>query len=285
MTDPVPELAEQIAPDSQAADPTITRVAIVTAVETSGDRRVQLDIADVAWINRLQDTQLSVGDRVSVLQQGPTMLVIGRLVGPDGFTPIGTMLPFAGASTPAGGQWLLCNGSAVSRSTYAGLFAVCGTTYGAGNGTTTFNLPNLVDRLPMGAGSTYGRGSTSSGSVTLSTSNMPSHNHSVSGTADSGGSHGHSLSGSVGSVGDHTHGVGNQSTRSDILAGGGTTTASNGSGSTGSAGGHSHSLSGSADSGGGHTHSLSGTVGSSGSGTSFTPTGPYLALTYIIRAL
>lgn len=52
------------------------------------------------------------------------------------------------ASTPAG--WLLCNGQAVSRTTFAALFAAIGTAYGVGNGTTTFNVPDLRQRFPMG---------------------------------------------------------------------------------------------------------------------------------------
>jgi microcystin-dependent protein len=51
--------------------------------------------------------------------------------------------------------YLLCNGSAVSRSTYAALFAVYGSTFGSGDGSTTFNLPDFRDRMPIGAGSTY----------------------------------------------------------------------------------------------------------------------------------
>lgn len=60
--------------------------------------------------------------------------------GPTGVEPTGAMIPYAGASAPAG--YLLCNGSAVSRTTYAALFAVIGTTYGSGDGSTTFNVPN-----------------------------------------------------------------------------------------------------------------------------------------------
>lgn len=54
--------------------------------------------------------------------------------------PAGVIVPFAGTTVPAG--YLLCDGSAVSRTTYAALFAAIGTTYGAGDGNTTFNLPN-----------------------------------------------------------------------------------------------------------------------------------------------
>lgn len=57
--------------------------------------------------------------------------------------PTGTILAFGGVTAPNG--FLICNGSAVSRTTYANLFAVIGTRYGAGNGSTTFNLPKLND--------------------------------------------------------------------------------------------------------------------------------------------
>lgn len=56
---------------------------------------------------------------------------------------------FAGSTIPTG--WLLCDGSAVSRTDYAALYAVIGTTYGAGNGSTTFNLPNLQDKFVQGS--------------------------------------------------------------------------------------------------------------------------------------
>ncbi len=60
----------------------------------------------------------------------------------------GIVVPFAGAAAPAG--WLLCSGAAVSRTQYAQLFAVIGTTYGSGDGKTTFNLPDLRGRVPVG---------------------------------------------------------------------------------------------------------------------------------------
>ncbi|PIZ31052.1 MAG: hypothetical protein COY40_03010 [Alphaproteobacteria bacterium CG_4_10_14_0_8_um_filter_53_9] len=63
-------------------------------------------------------------------------------------TPTGTVVPFAGAAAPTG--WLLCAGQAVSRTTYAALFAVLGTTYGAGDGSTTFAVPDLRGRAVFG---------------------------------------------------------------------------------------------------------------------------------------
>lgn len=67
-----------------------------------------------------------------------------------GFVPTGVVLPFAGATAPAG--FLLCNGAAVSRTTYAALFAVVSTTYGAGDGSTTFNVPDTRSRALVGMG-------------------------------------------------------------------------------------------------------------------------------------
>lgn len=63
--------------------------------------------------------------------------------------PTGIVQSFAGITIPDG--WLLCDGSAVSRTDYADLYAVIGDTYGAGDGTTTFNLPNLVDKFVQGS--------------------------------------------------------------------------------------------------------------------------------------
>lgn len=97
-------------------------------------------------------------------------------------TPTGTVQAYAGTSSPKG--WLLCDGSAVSRTTYAKLFALIGTTYGAGDGSTTFLVPDLRERVPVG----YKSGSTEFGTLgatygakthTLSISEMPSHSHTV----------------------------------------------------------------------------------------------------------
>lgn len=60
-----------------------------------------------------------------------------------GVLPTGSILPYGGSTVPTG--WLLCNGGSISRTTYENLFAVIGTSYGAGDGSNTFNLPNLID--------------------------------------------------------------------------------------------------------------------------------------------
>lgn len=93
-------------------------------------------------------------------------------------TPSGTVAMFAGASAPT--NWLLCDGSAVSRTTYANLFAAIGTTFGSGNGTTTFNVPDLRGRVAVGKnGATFSTLGGTGGEEThlLITSEMPSHTH------------------------------------------------------------------------------------------------------------
>lgn len=64
--------------------------------------------------------------------------------------PAGSIMGWTTTTAPAG--WLECDGSAINRTTYAALFAVIGTTYGIGNGSSTFNVPDLQDRMMAGAG-------------------------------------------------------------------------------------------------------------------------------------
>lgn len=97
--------------------------------------------------------------------------------------PSGFLADFAGGTVPSG--WLLCDGSAVSRVTYASLFAAISTRWGSGDGSTTFNLPNLARRTKVGSGGA-GSGTLSNtvGSTggsethTLTTPEIPAHTHS-----------------------------------------------------------------------------------------------------------
>lgn len=73
--------------------------------------------------------------------------------GKKSVTLAGMVMAFAGSTPPTG--WLKCDGSAVSRTTYASLFVAIGTKYGAGDGSTTFNLPNLTGRVPLGMDGSY----------------------------------------------------------------------------------------------------------------------------------
>lgn len=95
----------------------------------------------------------------------------------------GSILMFAGTTAPSG--YLVCDGSAVSRTTYATLFGIIGTTYGTGDGSTTFNLPDLSGRVTMGVSSGYALAATG-GEEThqLLTTEIPGHTHGIP-------SHGH----------------------------------------------------------------------------------------------
>ena len=106
--------------------------------------------------------------------------------------PTGGLMMWPTASPPTG--YLLCNGSAVSRTNFAALFAVIGTTFGVGDNSTTFNLPNYTNRVPVGAGGLYAAAATggSKDAVVVShthtaTVTDPGHSHQTgSTTSDTG---------------------------------------------------------------------------------------------------
>ena len=131
----------------------------------------------------------------------------------SGTIPSGLIAIWSGSTGSIPSGWLLCNGASVSSSTYPGLYAAIGHTYG-GSG-SSFNLPDARNKMVIGAGSSYGLGNTGGSSTSsLSISNMPSHNHSVNinhGHSFTQGSHHHSMSGlshsHTMSGGTHAHGA------------------------------------------------------------------------------
>ena len=176
-----------------------------------------------------------------------------NLTGIEGI-PTATIVPWSDSAVPSG--FLECNGAAVSRSTYADLFAIVGTTYGSGDGSTTFNVPDLQDNVAVGKSGTKNLASTggantvtstgnvggSTANATLSTSQLASHSHGIQITRAAPDSD----SNKVGRGGNQNLGTAN--------------TNSSGSGS-------------------GHSHNMSATF--SGDATSVIQ--PYLTIIYIIK--
>ncbi len=113
------------------------------------------------------------------------------------------MWPLASApSISSGGTWLVCDGSPVSRTTYDDLYALLTTTYGAGDGSNTFNLPDLKARVPIGYNAT-----TIADTDTSDTDNFPNDVRSARAVADVGGEEGHTLVASEVPTLQHTHTV------------------------------------------------------------------------------
>jgi microcystin-dependent protein len=190
-------------------------------------------------------------------------------------TPTGTIQMWTTASAPVG--YVLCNGVAISRTTFSNLFSVIGTTFGAGDGSTTFNVPDYTNRMPYGAaiGSTGGSVTTA-----LSTANIPSHTHGFSGTTGTMNSnnvhshsvydpgHAHSFTLPFGPVNTSYSGGGQ-----GLFGGGNYGYGTDGAGTNISINGVDIN----------HTHGFSGTTGSTGSGTSFNTISPYLGINFIIK--
>ncbi len=217
--------------NDQSANGT-TNYAVLSS--SSGDTYVNAKSGQTIYFrNNNQD----VGTWTSSALNVSTSLAVGGI---SFSQPVGMVVLWSTGTAPTG--WLICDGAAVSRTTYAALFAVISTTYGAGNGSTTFNLPNMTGRVVAGVtgsgGYTLG-GTGGANSVTLSTANMPSHTH--TGTTGSAGSHNHGGSTVAGGTHSHTASTDNQGNHQH--------------GSTSDAGGE-HNHGGGTQWAGDHTHTV-----------------------------
>lgn len=231
-------------------------------------------------------------------------------MGDSFLVPTGAVVPYAGGSRPSTG-WLLCDGRAVSRTTYKRLFRVLGTKYGLGDGSTTYNLPDLRARFPIGMGGAVPfLGAT--GGTFQHTHTGGSHTHAVGTlTVDMESTHTHGV-GSIAASSEsaHTHGAGSLATSTtgahthDVTvpadptpsAAGAVQVGREGTITSTSAGDHSHTMSGSTGAGSSHTHTVTGVSAagdahshalSGATDTAGTATGPadppYLVLQYLIK--
>lgn len=226
--------------------------------------------------------------------------------------PVGTINTYAGTTAPSG--WLLCDGAAVSRTTYASLFSVIGETFGAGDLSTTFNIPDLRRRVPVGKGTSDTIGDDdglAEGARGLThTHSVPAHYHGK-GTLAIGNSgdhttsiaHNHPSFTSGTDSPDHTHTFTQRDNTTTPLTTG-TPASSSGTGtdrasvaSNGASARHTHTIdvpnfTGNSTSNGQHSHGNTAFTGSVGAtdevdGDSAMTSGaggqPYLILNYIIR--
>ena len=169
----------------------------------------------------------------------------------------GLIMPWTDSSIPSG--YLECNGSAVSRSTYSDLFAVIGTTYGAGNGSTTFNVPDLQDDVPVGKSPSKALASTGGANTVQGTGNVGGNLASHTLSTPQIASHRHPQSPSI-AQGSKPGGYPESANTNQV--------ANATSGSISNAGG-----------GGGHSHNMSANF----TGDSNSVLQPYLTVIYIIK--
>ena len=109
-------------------------------------------------LSNIQDEKIPIYDTIADAQSDLANLDENQIVATkDGipqnvkdYLPLGVILPFGGSTPPS--NYLLCDGSAISRISYSDLFNVIGTAYGAGDGSTTFNVPDFRECVPVGAG-------------------------------------------------------------------------------------------------------------------------------------
>jgi len=230
-------------------------------------------------------------------------MISSGVVSLEAATPTGSVIQTARATAPTG--WILCEGQEISRAEYSRLFNAIGTAYGSGNGSTTFNVPNLKGRVPVGRDSSQTEfddlGETGGAkTVTLTEAQLPSHSHTTP-------NHSHTFSGTTAGESGHTHGVTGlrindggagvqlvaQSDGNVVIYSGGAAQGFGGRALSGnfrewSIGNASETKATTGSSG--HTHTYSGTTSNAspttntaGSGQSHQNLQPYVVLNYIIK--
>jgi microcystin-dependent protein len=157
---------------------TSSKIADGTIVNADINSSAAIDWTKLAISSTVSATEIGYVDGVTSAIQTQIDNVIASL---SSAVPTGTLSMYAGSTAPTG--YLICNGTAVSRTTYAALFGIVSTDYGAGDGSTTFNLPDLRGRAPIGAGTGTGLTARALGAtvgnetVTLTPAQMPIHTH------------------------------------------------------------------------------------------------------------
>ena len=145
-------------------------------------------------IGDLDEDDIDEGDVIANTTKDKLLVNIGTSASPfwtSDFLPIGIIRPWGGSISSLPTGWKRCNGDAISRSTYDELYDIVGTTYGTGDGSTTFDLPDLEEdnKFILGAESDSELNDTGGDeSHTLTISELPSHSHIYGGITSSYGS-------------------------------------------------------------------------------------------------
>ena len=168
------------------------------------------DITRLFWRSDLKRLYYNKGTSGSPLWEGADI-------------PVGTINMYAGATTDVPTGWLLCNGAAVSRTTYAQLFAVLDTEYGTGDGSTTFNVPDFVttNKFPRAATNDAGRGTTGGESTHILTeAELATHSHSHTHTYNRSSGTSGGIFSTPNSSGGYNNGSSSENTGNDATSAG-----------------------------------------------------------------
>lgn len=155
---------------TSSTDPGHKHTGAALAANTVADTNIRQGAA-LSVIGRSANSTGNVADIPVAAGQVLGVAAGGTTLGGINAVETGAVILWTGKQSTIPSTWLLCNGQAVSRTTFANLFAVIGTGYGAGNGTTTFNVPDMRGLYPIGGGVDLVAGNTSIPSTNIEGSN------------------------------------------------------------------------------------------------------------------
>ena len=147
---------------------TYTKEETISAIQSNTSNKADTDYVDTQLNLKADKSDTYTKEEVDDMFDNPT--ITGDTL------PVGSITLWSGSTTPT--NWLLCDGREVSRETYSELFAAIGTIWGAGDGSTSFNLPDFTDKFTLGAGGGVDLAEIGGEKeVTLTVEQIPPHNH------------------------------------------------------------------------------------------------------------
>lgn len=157
---------------------TYTKEETISAIQSNTTNKADITYVDAQLNLKADKSDTYTKEEVDDMFDNPT--ITGDTL------PIGSITLWSGSTTPT--NWLLCDGREVSRETYSELFAAIGTIWGAGDGSTSFNLPDFTDKFTLGAGGDVDLAETGGEKeVTLTVEQIPPHTHTLPGAGGGSG--------------------------------------------------------------------------------------------------